>query len=91
MTRLHFGRTAIPRTLIKFTLGRLNCKGPNSLSSGDGLISSNDELPTNCDQLRSLGHRLAGFYSVKDGDQIKTVFCRAASLSYGNTPVPAAG
>lgn len=90
VTRLHFGRTAIPRTLIKFTLGRLNCKGQNSLSSGDGLISSNDELPTNCDQLRSLGHRLPGFYSVKDGDQIKTVFCRAASLSYGNTPVPAA-
>jgi len=33
------------------------------------------EMPSNCNNLRVIGHRLSGFYLVKDDVQIKTVYC----------------
>jgi hypothetical protein len=86
---LHFGRTALPRTLMQFTLGRFECKGQHQqqrerkrLTKNDDDDNNSDEMPSNCDELRSLGHRFAGFYSVKDSNQqnsIKIIYCQAAS------------
>lgn len=81
MTRLHFGRTALPRTSIQLSLGRLECKGRHTNRSGNG----DYKMPSNCDQLRSLGHRSSGFYLTKNNpsssavgenrSRIQTTYC----------------
>ena len=98
VTRLHFGRTALPSTSIQFTLGRLECRGRRHSSIITTDSSKKMLLPSNCDQLRSLGHRSSGFYltvsknssasssSAIKGGKIQTTFCdfTKTSRSAGN-------
>ena len=48
----------------------IDCKGRRSL-----FTIEIEKKPSNCTDLRLIGHRLSGFYLVKDEFQIKTVYC----------------
>ena len=78
---LHFGQ-AVDNTNIldKFKLGRFNCSGHQQHQHSPSNNNQNNYgiMPTNCDQLRSLGHRLNGFYTVKspsNDKRLNTVYC----------------
>jgi hypothetical protein len=75
ITRLNFGRTYLPGSSGRFSLGALEC---------EGRWSDTTSMPTNCKDLFLSGHTLSGFYSilvlpedenVESTNQTRTVYC----------------
>lgn len=81
VTALYFGGQGSKWT-GRHTLGRIEC-------TGSARPAQNVEgLPSNCQDLRILGHSLSGFYSVRTRDgQMSTVFCDMSrpSTDLGNS------
>ena len=66
MTKLNFGRTALPNADGKHTLGRLQCSGRKLAAT----------VPTSCIDLSTNGNQISGIYLIKSSfNQIKTVYC----------------
>jgi hypothetical protein len=64
VTQLNFGRTNSPDSYGRITLGKLECSGQITL-----------DMPESCADLRKIGHRLSGLYSIKKSDGIHSVYC----------------
>ena len=75
ITRLNFGRTSLPGSSGRFSLGAFECEGRRSETTS---------MPTNCKDLFLSGHTLNGFYSilvqpedesVASTNQTRTIYC----------------
>lgn len=75
ITRLNFGRTSLPGSSGRFSLGAFECEGRRSETTS---------MPTNCKDLFLSGHILSGFYSilvvsedesVASTNQTRTIYC----------------
>ena len=65
ITRLNYQGIRQSNPSANFTLGRFSCKGEEKF----------DQKPSSCKDLRSIGHTLNGFYSVKGEKSVDMVFC----------------
>ncbi len=61
ITQLNFGQT----TTGVHTLGKFEC-------SGDAIVTG---MPTSCEDLLKIGHKMTGFYSVMGKKMVETIYC----------------